>query len=115
MLTLKVAQPFQDVPDPSTEFDLRLLEIIAVSIHNLAIHIFKECHPNGGPHEENMGPKAVPALEHPQYNCYSQYPNKTIESVGYFAETVIFGGVVLFDRGESGNEVLCPSCLVYPT
>lgn len=65
MLTLKVAQPFQDVPDPSTEFDLRLLEIIAVSIHNLAIHIFKECHPNGGPHEENMGPKAVPALEHP--------------------------------------------------
>ena len=87
-------------------FDLCLLEMIVISIHNLAIYIFKECHPNGGPHEDNMGPNKVPALKHPQYDNYPQYPNDTVEVVGYFAETMMFGGVILFDRGDSGVEVL---------
>lgn len=35
----------------------------------------------------------------------SRYPNGLADVVGYWAETQIFGGVVLFDRGESEDEV----------
>lgn len=40
-----------------------------------------------------------------KYVDSSRYPNGLADVVGYWAETQIFGGVVLFDRGESEEEV----------
>jgi hypothetical protein len=36
---------------------------------------------------------------------HAQYPEGIADMVGYWAKDRILGGVVLFDRGESGNEV----------
>lgn len=44
-------------------------------------------------------------LFHPRYSAYDQYPKGVGDVVGYWAELQLFGGVVLFDRGPSGEEV----------
>jgi hypothetical protein len=87
----QLAQAFHSASEGSDDLNLRLLEMLAVGLHNLAIKMFKQCHPRGCPHEENMGPGIVPALEHPQYGNCPQYPNGSAEMVGYFAETMVFG------------------------
>ena len=42
---------------------------------------------------------------HTDYKEYERYPFGLLNVVGYWAETQFFGGVLLFDRGESGLEV----------
>lgn len=50
--------------------------------------------------------KALPHLFfNIHYRAYEQYPFGIADMAGYWAEDRIFGGVVLFDRGESGKEV----------
>jgi hypothetical protein len=54
---------------------------------------------------------------HPAYGRAKQYPRGLADVTGYWAEAKIFGGVVVFDRGESENEVsqtylLTVSCVV---
>ena len=44
-------------------------------------------------------------IYHDRYRRLEQYPSGLLNVVGYWAETQLFGGVVLFDRGESGLEV----------
>ena len=39
------------------------------------------------------------------YEAVEQYPNGVADVVGYWAESRIFGGVVVFDRGETETEV----------
>lgn len=39
------------------------------------------------------------------YMDWLQYPNGLADMAGYWAEMRIFGGIVLFDRGESEDEV----------
>lgn len=39
------------------------------------------------------------------YAAANKYPNGWADVVGYWAEHHIFGGVVLFDRGQSEEEV----------
>lgn len=42
------------------------------------------------------------------HDCYTEhkdYPCGLLDVVGYWAETQLFGGVLLFDRGDSGLEV----------
>lgn len=39
------------------------------------------------------------------YRYYTKYPNGLADVVGYWVEYEIFGGVVLFDRGECEEEV----------
>ncbi|EFY99097.1 hypothetical protein X797_002579 [Metarhizium robertsii] len=41
---------------------------------------------------------------HDQYYNHQQYPQGVSDMVGYWAETVIFGGVVLFDRCDCGPD-----------
>ena len=43
---------------------------------------------------------------HSLYMNDKRYPNGIADIVGYWAEWRMFGGVVLFDRGNSGTEVL---------
>lgn len=45
------------------------------------------------------------AFSHGPYIAVDQYPNGAADSVGYWAEARIFGGVVVFDRGKDGTEV----------
>ena len=42
---------------------------------------------------------------HRAYRAHEQYPRGVADMVGYWAEAKIFGGVVLFDRGELDVEV----------
>ncbi|CVL09906.1 uncharacterized protein FPRN_13464 [Fusarium proliferatum] len=44
------------------------------------------------------------AFAHGPYIAVDQYPNGAADTVGYWAEARIFGGVVVFDRGEDGTE-----------
>lgn len=39
------------------------------------------------------------------YVAIEQYPNGVADAVGYWAEARIFGGVVVFNRGETEDEV----------
>lgn len=44
-------------------------------------------------------------LYHSYYKRFDNYPFGLLSVVGYWAETALFGGVVLFDRGDFGSEV----------
>jgi hypothetical protein len=45
---------------------------------------------------------------HRMFTAHKQYPFGAADMAGYWLEDRILGGVVLFDRGESGKEV-CPN------
>lgn len=48
---------------------------------------------------------------HPDFTSHEYYPNGLAEIVGYWTEDRMLGGVVLFDKGDSGLEVSCSSTL----
>lgn len=52
--------------------------------------------------------RALVAFCHNDYVFYDQYLNGVTDCVGYWAEAKVFGGVVVFDRGESEKEVSFP-------
>lgn len=99
-------------------FHLRLLELLAVSCHQIAVHVYQL---DGVNHKHCEYEKWInqprdmtrwDSFRHPTAFCHTfytaveQYPNGVADVVAYWAEAKIFGGVVLFDRGESENEVL---------
>jgi hypothetical protein len=47
----------------------------------------------------------LPSFFHSEFKEHEQYPEGIADMVGYWAENRILGGVALFDRGPSGNEV----------
>ena len=42
---------------------------------------------------------------HTEYQEYERYPFGLLNVVGYWAEAKLLGGVLLFDRGDTGLEV----------
>lgn len=87
--------------------------MIAVSIHQIAVYLYKLDLNLGGhqnyftwePPEDDTAfyqfypDGKLPSLVfHKQYRDYDQYPDGVADIVGYWAETRVFGGVVLFDR-----------------
>lgn len=42
---------------------------------------------------------------HAYYQFYEQYPRGFADTVGYWAEGKIFGGVIVFERGDTDQEV----------
>lgn len=93
--------------------------MIAVAVHQVAVVLFQldtSLHKDDGittwapPKEDKVfwwfspdGP--LPSLfSHEWYQDYKQYPDGVADMVGYWAESRIFGGVVLFDRGTPGRE-----------
>jgi hypothetical protein len=50
-------------------------------------------------------PPYITLLSHYDYLDHEYYPRGWADTVGYWAEDRLFGGVVLFDRGSSGTEV----------
>lgn len=44
---------------------------------------------------------------HTSYTEFNRYPFGLLDVVGYWAEAEIFGGLLLFEREESGSKVRC--------
>jgi hypothetical protein len=90
---------------------LRLLGLVAITLHDLAVGMFCEFHPQGGPRHPakraSLEGIFTPDLFHFNYQCWQQYPQGPADMVGYWAEAQIFGGTVLFEHGESDLEVRC--------
>ncbi|KAK2785061.1 hypothetical protein FQN51_003948 [Onygenales sp. PD_10] len=117
------AQAYQDTPLWSGGFRLRLMELVAVACHNIAVELYIKA--GGGiqkPAPLPPKPRSHPLLRppppnitelfHEAYEDHEQYPNGIADIVGYWAEYRLFGGVVLFDRGESRLE--CKSAFIHP-
>ncbi|AEO71879.1 uncharacterized protein THITE_2083603 [Thermothielavioides terrestris NRRL 8126] len=116
---------FQQSYPGTQRFELRLIELLAVSCHQIAVYLYSlddGVHPHRVyeewrdlPRERVHGPFQYIApipFYHGSYLAHTQYPNGLADVVGYWAEAKIFGGVVLFDRGESGTE--CRDLFLHP-
>lgn len=133
LIERQAAQSFQNTATGTREFHLRLIEMLAISLHKIAAQLFSytnkppyKCpRPQepyvclftpptipgfSDPPEPMETPELIPSphptfLLHMDYRFYEQYPMGISDMVGYWAEYRIFGGVVLFDRGESEEEL----------
>ncbi|KAI1208356.1 uncharacterized protein F4807DRAFT_148957 [Annulohypoxylon truncatum] len=120
---------YQSASPGSQVFRMRLIEIIAIAVHQIAAILFKRdtsLHKNDGitewvPPKEDIvfwqflpnGP--LPTLfHHPCYTDYDQYPDGVADMVGYWAESRIIGGVVLFDRGTPDRKPDTDAVFLHP-
>ncbi|ROW05789.1 hypothetical protein VMCG_05227 [Cytospora schulzeri] len=102
----------------SRAFKTRLIEMVAISIHQIAVYLYNLDLDLGG-HKDLVAWVAptndllymiypdgkLPSLFfHSQYRDIDQYPNGAADMVGYWAENQIFGGVVLFDRRKPSER-----------
>ncbi|POR36286.1 Uncharacterized protein TPAR_03530, partial [Tolypocladium paradoxum] len=116
---------FQEAEPGSKEFNLRLLELLAVSCHQIAVYL---CEINGttSHHAQHIAWRDEPreihwydayrplvAFSHGAYNAVEQYSHGIADVAGYWAEAKIFGGVIVFDRGET--EVECRDIYIHAT
>ncbi|AEO71881.1 uncharacterized protein THITE_2124758 [Thermothielavioides terrestris NRRL 8126] len=116
---------FQRTHPGTQRFELRLMELLAVSCHQIAVYLFNL---DDGVHKhrvyeewrdrprERIRPSeyiAPAAFFHNDYVDFDQYPAGIADVVGYWAEARIFGGVVVFDRGPSGTE--CRDLFLHPS
>lgn len=110
---------------------LRLLELVAVAVHDIAATLWSL---DDGVHKhDELEAWRTSRLEseqldecervnlpphtwfwHYDYEDHKQYPKGVADIVGYWAETQIFRGVVLFDRGESDREVSYLNLILLP-
>lgn len=107
---------------------MRLVEMVAVSLHQIAVYLFNSSPKSHTPGyikhvtewqtptgwverfdvnfwEEPMFSPPQTQFFHGSYTDSDLYPSGIADMAGYWAEDRILGGVVLFDRGESGHEV----------
>ncbi|KAN0106808.1 hypothetical protein V8E51_009684 [Hyaloscypha variabilis] len=107
-------QGYQDTIPGTKDFHVRLLELVAVACHDTAVLLYKLADGGVGSHAEKPPPllnyAGVPLpskptdFYHTEYLAWEQYPEGVADMVGYWAEFELFGGVVVFDRGESDTE-----------
>ncbi|PGG96767.1 hypothetical protein AJ79_09450 [Helicocarpus griseus UAMH5409] len=104
-----VAQAYQNASRGSKEFNLRLMEILAILCHEVAVSLYNTY--DGGLRKPDSAevyrqmPKPILTLKIPLPPDWQQYPHEKADIVIYWAEYRLFGGVVLFDRGETGLAV----------
>ncbi|KAI0006496.1 hypothetical protein F4779DRAFT_629777 [Xylariaceae sp. FL0662B] len=107
---------FRAASPGSRAFDVHLIELVARSVHQIAVLLFKQgpIRPEDDPllswrpSEDSMStlyPMGFPStfFLHHWYRDYDQYPEGIADGVRYWAESRIFGGVVLFDRRTPGS------------
>ncbi|KAF5017836.1 hypothetical protein F66182_10207 [Fusarium sp. NRRL 66182] len=123
--TTQLLYAFNDTTVGSRGFHLRFIELVVVACHQLAVHLYNL---DDGAHKHevvdtwlqqhrmesvlNRAARIFPgtyylpptAFFHRFYTHYEQYPCGVADVVGYWAEGMIFGGVVVFDRGETEQE-----------
>lgn len=81
---------------------MRLLDITSLIMHDLFSNIHNHFHPR--PKIISGGDRTC-RLENLSFSFSNGYRHRTSSVAGYWAETDVFGGPVLFARGESGTEV----------
>lgn len=114
-LKTDVLQRYQGVPAGSRASKLPLIELLAVAVHTIAADLFeldgalhKRDEPctsyrgDGGDDLHRIPPWPTTFAVH-SYTDTEQFPRGVADVAGYWAEDMIFGGVVLFGRGESGT------------
>ncbi|KFA60444.1 hypothetical protein S40285_08269 [Stachybotrys chlorohalonatus IBT 40285] len=121
-------QAYSDAEMGSKDFNMRLVEMVAVSVHQIAVALFKlapkshtsehiksvtewqkpagwfECY-GRRTWEEPLFPPPPTHFFHCAYLDFDLYPHGLADVAGYWAEDRILGGVVVFDRGQSGTEL----------
>lgn len=115
VIDLKVAQNYQDAPPGSRENHLRLLETAAASVHALAGMTYMSNHedmdvkppepPGGHFRQFHTTDGFYVNFYHTDYKRFERFPFGLLNVVGYWAEAELFGGVVLFERGEGGSGI----------
>lgn len=113
-LPVKVLERYQGIPAGSRASKLPFVELVAVAIHRIAVLVYRQgsMHKQSGlPVEENRLCFNFFRHYYPtpfcldEYADSEQYPDGVADIAGYWVENWIFGGVVVFSRGESGVEV----------
>ncbi|KAK3983863.1 hypothetical protein QBC44DRAFT_302410 [Cladorrhinum sp. PSN332] len=123
-----VMQCYQNVEPGPREFNMRLVELVAVAVHQTGVLLYQlkpKMHTDeeiqaltswtAGPQWVEFGTKGrrmmLPAIKpwptwflHCQYADHDQYPHGLADVAAYWLEDRILGGIALFDRGESGAE-----------
>ncbi|KAF5988007.1 hypothetical protein FBULB1_1648 [Fusarium bulbicola] len=112
---------YQAASPGSRSFNTRLIEIISIAVHQIAIILFsleEGLHKNDGviewapPKSDKTWWAHCPdgheptMFFHPWYLSYQRYPNGVADMVGYWAESRILGGVVLFDRSGVDQDAV---------
>jgi hypothetical protein len=117
-----VLQTYKDSRLGTREFRLRLIKTTAVVIHTLAALLFTatnqppykcpeprkkfiEVDGRFTPIDEFIPIVSQTCLFHNHYRDVDLYPMGVADIVGFWAETHLFGGVVVFDHGKNGTEV----------
>lgn len=103
---------YQSAAPESRAFNTHLIELVAQAVHQIAVDLYKQ---DSSRHKDDaLGlwrpperyqlryPVTFPPslFQHKWYDNVSQYPEDIADCVGYWAETRILGGVVLFDRRD---------------
>ncbi|KAK6525092.1 hypothetical protein TWF694_005240 [Orbilia ellipsospora] len=101
----KTLQQYQSGDHEGCYKRYRLLEIACTAIHFLAVRLYQKYHPQPPLEDPTADPysqKPYPEIRHQKYFFYK--PSGDMKAVGFWVEAQIFGGVILFDRGLSGDE-----------
>nr|KMM70960.1 hypothetical protein CPAG_07269 [Coccidioides posadasii RMSCC 3488] len=98
------------VQPSSADFQRGLLDLVVSMVHDLAVSIFEELHRSKYQTTPHQGPERalLPDFRHPKYLQSYLYPHGPIELVGYWMETRLFGGVVVFEHGNPLGEPGAP-------
>jgi hypothetical protein len=114
----KLLKAFQAAAPGTKAFETRLIELVAVSIHQLGALLYQldfRLHqgdieailrwvPPPSPEDEDDSPYIIDPLVPPtifyqaEYLAADVYPEGAADVVGYWTEERILGGVVVFDR-----------------
>ncbi|KAK6840767.1 hypothetical protein PG995_015977 [Apiospora arundinis] len=127
----EVLQSYQDSIPASPSFKIRLLELVAVALHQVAVHLFQKGDRIHDQHHSPEGDGSISSVTswepspkpyfryevrptlfaHPAFVTHEQYPNGIADMVGYWAEDRILGGVLLLDRNnnESADGMELPN------
>ncbi|KAL2140524.1 hypothetical protein VTI28DRAFT_3728 [Corynascus sepedonium] len=112
LMSSKLLHDYESAPQGSPCFSTRLIELVARAVHQIASWLYTQ---DTSRHKDDALGRWRPAEErkrlypatfpttlfcHPWYSDYDQYPEGIADSVGYWAESRILGGVVLFDRRD---------------
>ncbi|KAI0138883.1 hypothetical protein GGR57DRAFT_488819 [Xylariaceae sp. FL1272] len=118
-LPAPLVQKFQNATINTRQFEIRLIEMVVVSVHHIAALLFQSdeklhkgdiCdvtqfrEESGDELDDYRRPSWLEPLGtlffHLEYINFEQYPLGIADAAGYWAEDLIFGGVVLFQRDK---------------
>ncbi|KAJ4264468.1 hypothetical protein NW762_005668 [Fusarium torreyae] len=122
----QAVKSYQNAKPGSKPFNLRLVELVAVSLHQISVELFKMDHrlhrgdieavinwkmpPTEGMIDVPPGPTL---FSHHAYLDDDVYLEGVADVVGYWAEDRILGGVVVFERRPENSET-APNIYFHP-